>query len=112
MLLFSVCVLDFEVVLNHMVVDQSGYRNYAYLDNNVEIREHTQICGHYADLAKAGEILFSAPNFLGIPRSGITIAAWINIQGPVEGKHSIFSTVRQIGKSFIGKMFDISYSMD
>lgn len=97
------CVLDFEVVQNHVVLDQSGYRNYAYLDAHVEIREHSQICGHYADFTNQGEILFSAPNFIGKPRTGITIAAWVNIQDTVAGKHSIFSTVRKIGTSFIGK---------
>jgi len=98
-----VCVLDFEVVENSMVVDQSGYSNNGYLDRHVVIREHPQICGHYADLVNLGEIIFSAQTFLGKPRSGITIACWINIQGDLGGKHSVFSTVRQIAvNNYIG----------
>ena len=97
--------MDFEVIKDRVVFDQSGYRNNGYLDRHVTIKEHPQICGHYADLSNLGEILFSAQTFLGKPRTGITIACWVNIQTELTGKHSIFSTIRQTGaNNYIGKI--------
>ena len=91
------------MVQNSVVIDQSGYSNNGYLDRHALIKEHPQICGHYADLTNAGEILFSAAQFIGKPRSGISISCWVNIQGDLGGKHSIFSTIRQTSvKSYIG----------
>lgn len=97
------CLLDFEVIENHVVIDQSGWGNHGYLDQNVGIREHPQICGHYADMTTMGEVLLSAQTFLGKPKTGITIACWVNIQGDITGKHSIFSTIRRtVDNSYIG----------
>lgn len=97
-------MLDFEVVQNREVIDQSGHSNNGFLDQQVVIREHPQICGHYADLTNNGEILFYPDSFFGKPRTGISIACWVNIQGDLSGKHSIFSTVRQNGdKTFLGR---------
>ena len=87
-----------------MVIDQSGHGNSGYLDKNSLIREHPQICGHYADLSRNGQILISAQTFLSKPRNGISIACWVNIQTDnMNGKHSIFSTVREVSQhNFLG----------
>jgi len=100
---FLVCVLDFEVIQNHMTIDQSGNGNNGYFNDQVIIREHPQICGHYADLTYMGEVLFSAQTFIKKPKTGITIACWVNIQGDIAGKHSIFSTIRRsVENNYIG----------
>ena len=100
-----VCLLDFEVIENHVAMDQSGNGNHGYFNRQVQIREHPQICGHFADLTNLGEVILSASTFYGKPRTGITIACWVNIQSEVSGKHSIFSTIRRTQEnSFIGKL--------
>ena len=102
--LHLVCLLDFEVIDNSVVVDQSGYGNNGYLTVGAKIMDHPQICGHYADLTNQGSVILPDKAFVARPRTGITIACWVNIQGDVAGKHAIFTTVRMVGpEQFIGK---------
>ena len=101
--MFPVCLIDFEVVENHVAMDQSGNSNHGYFNRQVTIKEHPQICGHFADLTSIGEIIFPGATFYNKPRVGVTIACWVNIQSEVSGKHSIFSTIRRTADgTFIG----------
>lgn len=98
-----ICLLDFEVVEGKVVVDQSGKGNNAYLDKSAVVRPHNQMCGRYADLSGDGDIILVDKTFRGKPQTGITIACWVNLQGDVAAKHSLFSTVRMVSPSnFIG----------
>lgn len=100
-----VCLLDFEAVEGKVVVDQSGKGNNAYLDKSAVIRAHDQMCGHYADLSGDGDIILVDKTFRGKPQTGITIACWVNLQGSLMAKHSLFSTVRMVSPvSFIGML--------
>ncbi len=98
-------MLDFEMVEGDVIVDQSGKGNNAYLERSALIREHDQMCGHYADLSGNGDIVLVDRTFRGKPRTGITIACWVNLQGNVFAKHSLFSTVRMVSPvNFIGEL--------
>ena len=110
-LLFLVCLLDFEVIEGKVVVDQSGKGNNAYLDKSAVVRPHDQMCGHYADLTGDGDIILVDKTFRGKPQTGITIACWVNLQGSLTAKHSLFSTVRMISPvNFIGMYNFLSIS--
>ena len=103
----AVCLLDFEVVEGKVVVDQSGKGNNAYLDKSAVVRPHDQMCGHYADLTGEGDIILVDKTFRGKPQTGITIACWVNLQGSLTAKHSLFSTVRMVSPvNFIGMLLD------
>ena len=66
------------------------------------------MCGHYADLSGDGDIILVDQTFRGKPQTGITIACWMNLQGNVNEKHSLFSTVRMITPvTFIGMKFHL-----
>ena len=107
---FLVCLLDFEVIEGKVVVDQSGKGNNAYLDKSAVVRPHDQMCGHYADLTGDGDIILVDKTFRGKPQTGITIACWVNLQGSLTAKHSLFSTVRMVSPvSFIG-MYNFNYN--
>ena len=100
---FLVCLLDFEVIEGRVIVDQSGKGNNAYLDKSAVVRPHDQMCGHYADLTGDGDIILVDKTFRGKPQTGVTIACWVNLQGNLAARHSLFSTVRMMSPvNFIG----------
>ena len=77
-----------------MVLDESDKGNNAFLDKGAFIAPHRGVCGHYASLGKSGDILLEDTTFRGKPRTGITVASWVNLVGSSRGYHSVFSTAR------------------
>lgn len=92
--LFIVLHLGFEKWENQVVLDESDKGNNAFLDKGAFIAPHRGVCGHYASLGKSGDILLEDTTFRGKPRTGITVASWVNLVGTSRGYHSVFSTAR------------------
>lgn len=89
-----VLYLGFEKWEDRVVLDESDKGNNAYLNNGAFIAEHKGMCGHFASLGKSGDILLEDTTFRGKPRSGITVASWVNLARTSRGIHSLFSTAR------------------
>lgn len=68
--------------------------NNAYLNNGAFVAPHRGMCGHFAGLGTSGDILLEDTTFRGKPRSGITVASWVNLARTSRGIHSLFSTAR------------------
>lgn len=101
--------LGFEKWENQVVLDESDKGNNAFLDKGAFIAPHRGVCGHYASLGKSGDILLEDTTFRGKPRTGITVASWVNLVGSSRGYHSVFSTARvmNIGQIMGGYHFEI-----
>ena len=89
-----VLYLGFEKWEAQVVLDESDSGNNAFLDNGAFIAHHKGICGHFASLGKSGDIILEDTTFRGKPRSGITVASWVNLARTSRGIHSLFSTAR------------------
>ena len=105
-----VIYLGFEKWEDQVILDESDKGNNAFLNNGAFIAPHRGACGHFASLGKSGDILLEDTTFRGKPRSGITVASWVNLVGTSRGDHSLFSTARvmRIGQ-VMGKDGEIFY---
>ena len=90
----KVLYLGFEKWEDQIVLDESDKGNNAFLNNGAFIAPHRGACGHFASLAKSGDILLEDTTFRGKPRTGVTVAIWVNLPGTSRGIHSVFSTAR------------------
>ena len=89
-----VLYLGFEKWEDQIILDESDMGNNAYLNNGAFVAPHRGMCGHFAGLGTSGDILLEDTTFRGKPRSGITVASWVNLARTSRGMHSLFSTAR------------------
>jgi hypothetical protein len=88
--------LDFEDIDGHVIIDQSGKGNNAFMEKETRIVPYKSLCGHHLDLGYHGNLLLEDITFRTKPKYGISIACWVNLQGTSQGSHSIFSTSKMV----------------
>ena len=101
-----VIYLGFEKLEDQIVLDESDKGNNAFLNNGAFIIPHSGACGHFANLGKSGDILLEDTTFRGKPRTGVTVASWVNLVRTSRGIHSLFSTARVMS---IGQVMGKNY---